>query len=46
MPAEFVTGGEFETWPGITATKGALDGADDAAKEENKFPAFDPHGGG
>jgi ferredoxin len=41
----YVQGGDFEPWPTITATKAALPGADDAAKEENKIAEFDPHGG-
>jgi ferredoxin len=42
---EYVQAPGFEPWPGITATKPALEGADDAAKEENKLSQFDPQGG-
>lgn len=33
------------TWPNITEQREALEGADEAAKEENKLEQFDPHGG-
>lgn len=33
------------TWPNITEQREALEGADDAAKEENKLEQLDPRGG-
>lgn len=33
------------TWPNITEQREALEGADEAAKEENKLEQFDPRGG-
>ena len=38
---------KLETWPNITEQKKALEGADDAAKEENKSAqfSFEPGGG-
>ncbi len=43
---DFIQGGEFKTWPGITQTKEALPEADDQAKVEEKFAEFDPRGPG
>jgi ferredoxin len=43
---DFVQGGEFKTWPGITQTKEALPEADEQAKVEEKFAEFDPRGPG
>jgi ferredoxin len=41
---DFVQGGEFKTWPGITATKEAMPDADEQAKIEDKFQDFSPRG--
>ncbi|HKE13399.1 MAG TPA: ferredoxin family protein [Kofleriaceae bacterium] len=41
---DFVQGGEFKTWPGITATKEAMPDADEQAKIEEKFQDFSPRG--
>ena len=41
---DFVQGGDFKTWPGITATKEAMPDADEQAKIEAKFSEFDPRG--
>jgi ferredoxin len=43
---DFVQGGEFKAWPGITATKEALPDADEQAKIEQKFQDFSPRGPG
>ncbi len=43
---DFIQGGEFKTWPGITQTKEALPEADEQAKVEEKFAEFDPRGPG
>ena len=43
--ADAVSGGAFEVWPVITATKEALAGADAAAQEQDKFKDFDIKGG-
>jgi ferredoxin len=42
--AEFIQGGDFKVWPGITATKEALPDADEQAKVDEKFQDFDPRG--
>jgi ferredoxin len=41
---DFVQGGDFKTWPGITSTKEAMPEADDQAKVEQKFQDFSPRG--
>jgi len=38
--------GSFEKWPNITEQKPKMDGADEAAKEENKIAALSLRGGG
>jgi ferredoxin len=43
---DFVKGGDFKSWPGITATKEALPDADEQAKIEQKFQEFSPRGPG
>jgi ferredoxin len=41
---DFIQGGEFKVWPGITATKEAMPDADEQAKVEEKFADFSPLG--
>ena len=41
---DFIQGGDFKTWPGITATKEAMPDADEEAKVEQKFQDFSPRG--
>jgi ferredoxin len=41
---DFIQGGDFKVWPGITATKEAMPDADEEAKIEQKFQDFDPRG--
>jgi ferredoxin len=43
--ADFIQSGSYENWPGITQTKEALAGADEAAQVEEKFQDFNPKGG-
>jgi ferredoxin len=39
---EFVSGNEFKTWPGITATKEAFPDADEQANVEKKLQDLNP----
>jgi ferredoxin len=41
---DFIQGGEFKTWPGITQTKEAFPDADEQAKVDQKFQDFSPRG--
>ena len=41
---DFIQGGEFKSWPGITATKEAMPEADEQAKVDQKFQDFSPRG--